>query len=310
MPKVRAANRPRFRLLPTLLLTVAILGLPSAVYAWGRSSSSFKVQRVAVGGTDLVPQKQVLRLLRQEYLGRNLFTITAADVSETLSPLCYVARAGVDRDFPDTLRVTVVEHVPVAYGLARGRWYVVTGQGHVICDVTRSQGKEATPASAAAEASPQPSPSASATPAASDAAVDPMADATATDAATGQTTDQLAKLVAGPPAAELKIPRVILPGRPRVGASIDDKELLAALRVIEALPPRLRTRLDVVQRGDAGLTLHFAAGPVATWGDAGRTPAKITALRVVLARYDASGKACTFIDVSMPERVLARPVLE
>lgn len=310
MPKVRAASRPRFRVLPTLLLTVAILGLPSVVYAWGRSSSSFAVEHIAVGGTDLVPRQQVLRLLRQEYLGRNLFTTTAADVSDTLAPLCYVARAGVDRDFPNILRVTVVEHVPVAYGLARGRWYVVTGRGHVICDVTEQRGKQATPGSAAAEALPQVSPTTSASSPASDPGVDPLADAAATDAATGQAADQLSKLVAGPPAPDLQIPRVLLPGRPRVGDSIDDSDLLAMLHVIEALPPRLRDGLEVVQCDDTGHTLRFAGGPVATWGDAGRTPAKIAALRVVLARYDASGRTCTFIDVSMPERVLARPVLK
>ena len=43
MTRARRASRPRFRLLPTVLLTLAILGLPTVVYAWGRSSSSFDI---------------------------------------------------------------------------------------------------------------------------------------------------------------------------------------------------------------------------------------------------------------------------
>ena len=76
MTRARRASRPRFRLLPTVLLTLAILGVPTVVYAWGRNSSSFDIQTVTVAGAHLVPDKRALKLLRQDYLGRNLFTVT------------------------------------------------------------------------------------------------------------------------------------------------------------------------------------------------------------------------------------------
>ena len=76
MTRARGASRPRFRLLPTVLLTLAILGLPTVVYAWGRSSSSFDITTVEVAGTRLVPEKRALRLLRRDYAGHNLFTVT------------------------------------------------------------------------------------------------------------------------------------------------------------------------------------------------------------------------------------------
>ena len=87
MTRARRASRPRFRLLPTVLLTLAILGVPTVVYAWGRSSSSFDIATVRVAGTHLVPDKRALRLLHHDYSGRNLFTVTGGDVRKTLAPL-------------------------------------------------------------------------------------------------------------------------------------------------------------------------------------------------------------------------------
>ncbi|MCX6373141.1 MAG: hypothetical protein NTX16_08670 [Actinobacteria bacterium] len=65
MAKGGGASRPRFRLLPTVLLTAVILALPTAVYGWGRSSSSFAIHKIEVGGTQLVTERSVLRLLRR-----------------------------------------------------------------------------------------------------------------------------------------------------------------------------------------------------------------------------------------------------
>ena len=86
MTRARRASRPRFRLLPTVLLTLAILGVPTVVYAWGRSSSSFDIAKVRVAGARLVPDKRALRLLQHDYSGRNLFTVTGGDVRKTLGP--------------------------------------------------------------------------------------------------------------------------------------------------------------------------------------------------------------------------------
>ena len=80
--------------------------------------------------------------------------------------------------------------------------------------------------------------------------------------------------------------------------------------MITALPGSLRRRLAAVEDEDGQLTLRFAGGPVATWGDAERTLAKTVALRTVLARYADAGKTCTQIDVSIPDRTLAKPVLQ
>ena len=213
MTRARRASRPRFRLLPTLLLTLAILGVPTVVYALGRSSSSFDIVHVRVAGTHLVPDKRALRLLTRDYSGRNLFTVTGGDVRKTLAPLRLIADATVDRDFPDTLSVRITEYAPAAYALAGERWYVLDESGYVICtaaeaaDQLTAAKKRAAGASASPSASVSPSASASATPAPGETA------AGATDAA--GTTDARER----PTRQERPTRRLPAPAAPRPSAS-------------------------------------------------------------------------------------------
>ncbi len=127
-------------MLPSVLLTAAILLLPALLYAWGRQADAFAVKRVTVAGGHRVSEKQALRALRREFLGDNLFTITTGDVRTALDKYCYLAAVEVDRDFPSDLRVRLVEHKPSMYVLAKGRWFVVADTGHVICEVGEKAG--------------------------------------------------------------------------------------------------------------------------------------------------------------------------
>jgi cell division septal protein FtsQ len=298
------ANRPRFRLLPTVLLTVAILGLPTAVYAWGRTSSSFVIHSIVVKGARQVPQRRVERLLRRDYLGHNLFAVTTGDVRGTLAPLCYVAAVSVDRDFPDTLRVTVTEHHPAAYLLAAGSWYVLAADGDVICGVK----PPAKPGGAAAGTASPAAPSTDASPA---AGASPPPQSAGDSPPTPTETARFAALLAGPPGAAPRLPRLASAARVRQGSMLEDPGAIAALRLIAALPKELRGELAVVEVGPQGqTTLHFLGGLVAVWGGGDRLVAKTLALRAVLDHYGSAGKTCTFIDVSIPDRVLARPVLK
>jgi cell division septal protein FtsQ len=266
------------------------------VYALGRSSSSFDVSEVRVSGTHLVPAKKTLRLLQRAYVGDNLFTVTSADVRATLKPLAFVRSVTVDRDFPGTLAVAVAEYTPAAYALAGSRWYVVDESGYVICAATdlqdqlRGAAKPAEPQTASAGSS-----------------------ATAETMTTepGSTTGGLtARLVAGPPGAVLPLPRIAVSGRAREGSPVGGGATLEMLQVITALPNSYRRRLAAVEDDGGQITLRFSGGPVATWGDAQRTLAKSVALRTVLAEYEKAGKTCAQIDVSIPDRTLAKPVLK
>ena len=310
MAKGGGASRPRFRLLPTVLLTAAILALPTVVYGWGRSSSSFAIHKVEVTGTKLVPERRVLRLLRRDYLGHNLFTVTTKDVRASLAPLCYISDARVDRDFPGTLRVSVDEHRPAVYALAGSRWYVIADDGHVICEEKRPKGDEPDAAAGAGSAE-------TASARSSGAATETTATVSTADAAaglpapTGKAARLLATLQAGPPGATLRLPRLVADGPVAAGTTLAAAGLRAALPVVAGLPRALRDRLAVVEVTPEGqLTLRFAGGPVVVWGGAERTLAKTLALGVVLDRYEAVSKGCDFVDVSIPDRVLARPVLK
>ena len=91
---------------------------------------------------------------------------------------------------------------------------------------------------------------------------------------------------------------------------LDDDATTEMLRVITALPGSLRRKLAAVEDHDGQITLRFSGGPIAVWGDAERTLAKTVALRAVLGQYADAGKTCTQLDVSIPDRTLAKPVLQ
>ena len=136
-------------------------------------------------------------------------------------------------------------------------------------------------------------------------------DGTSADAAAaGDAGSVVERLVAGPEQAALPLPRIAVSGRVRRGSSVTDKAAVEMLAVIAALPRSLQRRLAAVQDDDGQLTLRFAGGPVTTWGDSERTLAKTVALRTVLKKYEDAGKTCTQLDVSIPDRTLAKPVLQ
>ena len=319
MTRARGASRPRFRLLPTLLLTLAILGLPTVVYALGRSSSSFDISEVRVSGTHLVPAKKTLRLLQRAYVGDNLFTVTAADVRATLKPLSFVQAVTVDRDFPSTLAVGVTEYRPAAYALAGEP--LVRARRERLRDLHRRRRRR--PAPPRGEAGQ-----------AADGVSEPFRERRADGPVThgrrhdldrhgprrphdhdrrGRRHDRRAhrpprrRPVRRRPARCLGSPS---PDACARGARWAAPPTAAMLQVITALPNSYRRRLAAVEDDDGQITLRFAGGPVATWGDAQRTLAKTVALRTVLAEYEKAGKTCTQIDVSIPDRTLARPVLK
>ena len=302
MAKGGGASRPRFRLLPVVLLTAAILLVPTAVYAWGRSSGSFTVRHVAATGTEVVPARRVTRLLRHDYLGSNLFSVTAKDVARSLASQPYVASVAVDRDFPDTLRVRITEYEPALYAYAGGRWYVIGTGGRVICEQpeTGKERKGSRSGGLSVETSvTAPLPSTETTVVAGGTA--PLGDRQARE---------LARLVAGPADAKLSLPRMAVAAGLRPGETTRDGGVRAALALLAGLPAGMRPRIAVVAADGPQLTLRFVDGPLVAWGDSSRALAKTLALEAVLGEYGRAGKTCTYMDVSVPDRVLARPVLK
>ncbi len=125
-----SGRRPRVRL--RVLLIVLIVALPLSVYLWGRGSSAFAVQRIELSGARRVSAAKAAKTLRARFLGHNLFGVRVAQVAAALESFPYFAHVEIDRDFPNTLLVRIVEYRPAAVLFSAGRWYVVSREGRVL----------------------------------------------------------------------------------------------------------------------------------------------------------------------------------
>ncbi len=83
----------------------------------------------------------------------------------------------------------------------------------------------------------------------------------------------------------------------------------AALLVLGALPTALRRQVLGAAATDASIRIYTSGGLTVEFGGTAGLTAKMIALKAVLGRYSARGVACTFVDVSVPDRPLAAPVL-
>jgi cell division protein FtsQ len=99
-----------------VLLLIAIVALV-VLYRRTQSDGRFAVQHLEIVGAqhttaaDLAP-------VRQHYLGTNLFNLDIARLRQDLSSLPWVSRVEIEKKLPDTLRVVIVERVPIALAQA------------------------------------------------------------------------------------------------------------------------------------------------------------------------------------------------
>ncbi|MEE4276544.1 MAG: cell division protein FtsQ/DivIB, partial [Thermoleophilia bacterium] len=261
------------------------------------------------------------RALEGAFLGENLFAVTADDVRRVLRRQCYLADVEIDRDFPDTLRVRLIEHRPALAVLAEGRWFLVSSEGHVICEAPAKGAAAASPAAAEAASSAGAS-------AAADAAADAEGDAAAasgdssaagsdaaaaSDASSKASADAATGTLDEGPAGKVEgaLPRLRVAEKPKVGRSVGDARVQTAVAVLADVPRSLRRRMARVEvTRTLRVTVTLRDGTVVRLGDATRLGDKVIALRAVTAAYRARGQRPTHVDVSVPERPLGRPLLK
>jgi cell division septal protein FtsQ len=260
---VKRSSRQRWRppILASVALTLVFVVLPSGVYAWGSHSSSFAVKQVEVKGAQRISTQRALELLEAAYLGHNLFTVRAADVSRTLRSLVYLDSVRIDRDFPSRLIVTVTEHTPGLYALRDHHWYLVSLGGQVLTIVGPEKRKDG------------------------------------------------AALLGGPAGVAMKLATVAAAGPLPWRGPATDAAVRDALAVARALPAAARHDLATVARTDAGLRLLFRSGLVVDVGETDHLRAKALSLQAVLGYYRAHHRSATYVDVSVPDRPVARPHL-
>ncbi len=307
MARHGGARGPRLHIFWSILLTVAVLAVPGAVVAWGRSTSTFTTERVAVTGAHMVAKKEARRALEGAFLGENLFAVTADDVRRVLRRQCYLADVEIDRDFPDTLRVRLIEHRPALAVLAEGRWFLVSSEGHVICEAPAKGAAASGPAAAEAASS-------AGEPAAGDDAAGVEGDtAAASDASSKAGADAAAGTLDEGPAGKVEgaLPRLRVAEKPKVGRAVGDARVQTAIAVLADVPRSLRRRMARVEvTRTLRVTVTLRDGTDVRLGDATRLGDKVIALRAVTAAYRARGQRPTHVDVSVPERPLGRPLLK
>lgn len=116
--------------------------------------------------------------------------------------------------------------------------------------------------------------------------------------------------VKGPRDVDRKLPAVRSTARRlRPDEKLDDPVVRRALRVLRAVPPGERAKVRSVSDRKDGMRLRMRSGLVVDLGPAERLPAKSLALNAVLDHYKAQKVACQYIDVSVPDRPIARPML-
>ena len=327
------------RVVVTVALAALIVLVPAVVYVWGRSSSVFDVRHVLVHDRKAIHRREVRRVLRSEFLGDNLFSIGADDVRRALAELPYVRTVAVDRAFPHTLKVRLTEYDPGALLLGGGRWYVVSTEGRVLAELQPKATPGAgagTGSSAGGGATPTPSstpagmatatatPAAGSSPSSAVAAAGGQAGTTPAPHASGAQPDagaspSPAAAPAGPPPrppatlalphGTARLPSLATSGSVTVGSTVTDPHVRAALAALAALPRRQARLVSGATATDTSIRLYLAQGPTVELGDTSDLAAKVLALRAVLGRYRNRHIDCTFVDVSVPNRPLAAPLL-
>jgi len=137
----RAARDARLgtRFLPSrrsLAIGLGLLALAGGAYVGARESSVFAVTRIEVLGATPGVREQVQRALVPLH-GTSLVGLDGPALERRVESLPTVVSAAYNREFPHTLRVTVVPETSVAV-LHRGtQTWLVSARGRVVADIAR-----------------------------------------------------------------------------------------------------------------------------------------------------------------------------
>ena len=107
---MRAHRRAvRLRVAAAFVLVAVLVAIGTSVYR----SEAFAVRKVDVVGTNRLTAEQVRSLARIPE-DSTLLRLPIAQIESNLARSAWIASADVSRDFPDTVRIRVVERVPAA----------------------------------------------------------------------------------------------------------------------------------------------------------------------------------------------------
>jgi cell division protein FtsQ len=139
LPRLPSWPRPQprawiGRLAPTrrsLLVGLGVLALALGGYLFARGTSIFAIDRIEVKGASPQVAGQVRHALAS-FAGKSLVGLDGGAVLREVEALPTVVRASYDRDFPHTLRITVVRERPAAIVRSGPQSWLVSVRGRVI----------------------------------------------------------------------------------------------------------------------------------------------------------------------------------
>ena len=135
VPRIGTGRLGRF--LPSLrsvAVGVALVVVAIGAYAILRTSSAFAIRHIVVRGSSPKVAAEVRRALAP-FRGRSLLGLDAGELARRVDALPSVVSVGYDREFPHTLRLTVIAEQPVAV-LHRGtETWLLSARGRVITKI-------------------------------------------------------------------------------------------------------------------------------------------------------------------------------
>jgi cell division protein FtsQ len=115
----------------SLLVGLGVLAFALGAYLLARETTLFAIDRIEVDGASRPVQRQVQEALAS-FQGAPLVGLDGSSVLQKVEALPTVLRASYDRDFPHTLRITVVPERPASV-LRRGAdSWLVSARGRVM----------------------------------------------------------------------------------------------------------------------------------------------------------------------------------
>ena len=131
MPYVQQQSGPSLRswVVTKLLALILLFGASGLLYHVA-ASDGFRIERVVVVGSQLIPSAEIERTAA--VAGLNIFWVREEEVGHRLQAIAAVQSARARTVLPDRLEVRIVERAPVAVWQNGGMSYLVDAEGRVL----------------------------------------------------------------------------------------------------------------------------------------------------------------------------------
>lgn len=127
------------RIARNVMLACAFAALAAWAWRHTQSDARFAVRGIEISGARYTSRAD-LETVTQQYVGLNLFRIDIDRVQRDLGSLAWVSRVAIEKKLPDTLRITVVERVPVALVATPGGLRYADAEGVAFAPLSTSVG--------------------------------------------------------------------------------------------------------------------------------------------------------------------------